>query len=140
VTNLTVNSCQLCNSEGEELLWQDQCCRIIRVADEDYPGFCRVILQDHAQEMTDLGPDRRGRMMQAVFATESALRQLMKPDKVNLASLGNMVPHLHWHVVPRFVDDRHFPHPIWGEPVRAGSARTAPDPRALALLLQQALA
>jgi diadenosine tetraphosphate (Ap4A) HIT family hydrolase len=140
VTNLTVNRCQLCNSEGEELLWQDQCCRIIHVADENYPGFCRVILQDHVQEMTDLGPDRRERMMQAVFATESALRQLMKPDKINLASLGNMVPHLHWHVVPRFVDDRHFPNPIWGEAARTGSARIAPDPRALALLLQQALA
>jgi diadenosine tetraphosphate (Ap4A) HIT family hydrolase len=140
VTKLTVNSCQLCNSEGEDLLWQDSCCRIIRVADENYPGFCRVILQDHVREMTDLGPGRRERLMQAVFATEAALRQLMTPDKINLASLGNVVPHLHWHVVPRFTDDRHFPNPIWGDPTRMAAAHSAPDKLALSALLQQALA
>lgn len=140
VTKLTVKSCQLCNSEGGELLWQDPCCRIVRVADEDYPGFCRVILQDHVREMSDLDPGRRGRLMQAVFATETALRQLMTPDKINLASLGNQVPHLHWHVVPRFADDRHFPDPIWAQAARgAAPARSAPDSRALALLLKQAL-
>jgi diadenosine tetraphosphate (Ap4A) HIT family hydrolase len=43
----------------------------------------------------------------------------MAPDKINLASLGNVVPHLHWHVIPRFADDPHFPNPVWG--VRQGS-------------------
>ena len=38
-----------------------------------------------------------------------------KPDKVNIASFGNMVPHLHWHIIPRFEVDRHYPNPIWGE-------------------------
>ena len=140
MTKLTVKTCQLCNSEGGDLLWQDDCCRIVRVTDEAYPGFCRVILQDHLSEMTDLDPPRRERMMQAVFATEAALREMMSPDKINLASLGNMVPHLHWHVIPRFRDDRHFPNPIWGEATRASFGwRAQPQAASLADRLMQAL-
>jgi diadenosine tetraphosphate (Ap4A) HIT family hydrolase len=48
----------------------------------------------------------------------------MGADKMNLASLGNQTPHVHWHVVPRFRDDRHFPGPIWATPKRAH----APNP------------
>ena len=61
--------------------------------------------------------------MQVVFATEQALRRLMRPAKINLASLGNMTPHLHWHVIPRFADDKHFPGSVWGEARRPGSPR-----------------
>jgi len=140
VKKLTVNHCELCNAQGEQLLWQDECCRIVQVVDANYPGFCRIILQDHVREMSDLELGRRARMMQAVFATETALRGLMKPDKINLASLGNLVPHLHWHVVPRFADDRHFPNPIWGAPTRDLSVRRdAPSASALSALLRQAL-
>jgi diadenosine tetraphosphate (Ap4A) HIT family hydrolase len=53
--------------------------------------------------------------MVAVFAVEAALRAVLAPHKINVASLGNMVPHVHWHVIPRFADDAHFPNPIWGE-------------------------
>ena len=68
--------------------------------------------------MTDLRPPERDLIMRAVFAAESALREVMAPDKINLASLGNVVPHIHWHVVPRFRDDPHFPNPVWGHRVR----------------------
>jgi diadenosine tetraphosphate (Ap4A) HIT family hydrolase len=84
------------------------------VGDVDYPGFCRVIWQQHAKEMTDLAPADQHHFMGTVFAVEQGLRRMLRPDKVNLASLGNMTPHLHWHVIPRFRDDRHFPHPVWG--------------------------
>ena len=79
----------------------------------DYPGYCRVIWRSHVGEVSDLaGPDRRY-LMALVFATEAALRQLYAPQKMNLASLGNLVPHVHWHVIPRFIDDPHFPASIW---------------------------
>jgi diadenosine tetraphosphate (Ap4A) HIT family hydrolase len=42
------------------------------------------------------------------------LRDALAPTKINLAALGNMVPHLHWHVIARFDWDSHFPQPIWG--------------------------
>jgi len=120
--------CPLCDEPGGDVLWQDDFCRVVYVTDTpDYPGFCRVILNRHVKEMTDLTGDERTRLMDVVWKTEQAVRDVMNPDKINLASLGNVVPHLHWHVIPRFENDRHFPNPIWGEarrencePVRAG--------------------
>jgi diadenosine tetraphosphate (Ap4A) HIT family hydrolase len=123
VNKLTVPSCELCDSAGGEPLWQDELCRVVLVEDRDYPGFCRVILNRHVREMTDLDAQTRQRLMQVVFAVEQALRQLMQPAKINLASLGNAVPHLHWHVIPRFADDKHYPGSVWGEARRPGVAR-----------------
>jgi diadenosine tetraphosphate (Ap4A) HIT family hydrolase len=131
--------CELCASTGGELLWRDDFCRVIYVEESDYPGFCRVVLQRHVREMTDLPEDERARLMAAVFAVEAALRELVRPDKINLASLGNATPHLHWHVIPRYRDDRHFPQPIWAQAARAAAARAAPDRRVLANLLRQRL-
>ena len=76
--------------------------------DADYPGFCRVILHRHLGEMTDLPQRERMQVMNVVFAVESAVRSLYRPDKINLASLGNMTPHVHWHLIPRWRDDRHI--------------------------------
>jgi diadenosine tetraphosphate (Ap4A) HIT family hydrolase len=109
-------ACELCDSVGGELVWQDSRCRVVRVDDPDYPGFCRVVWQEHVKEMTDLAPVDRLHLMRVVYGVEAGLRELLSPDKVNLASLGNMTPHVHWHVIPRFRDDRHFPGPIWGAP------------------------
>lgn len=115
--------CRLCREPGGEILWQDELCRLVLVADADYPGFCRVVWKRHVAEMTDLDAAGRRHLMSVVFAAESALRAAVRPDKVNLASLGNQVPHLHWHVIPRFEDDRHFPDPIWAPPRRPARPR-----------------
>lgn len=120
MNKLTVASCALCDSAGDDTLWQDELCRVVLVEDRDHPGFCRVVLNRHVSEMTDLDAATRQRLMRVVFAAEQALRELMQPAKINLASLGNMVAHLHWHVIARFADDRHFPGSIWGEARRAG--------------------
>lgn len=121
-------SCPLCETTGEEILWQDDFCRVVLVTDTPgYPGFCRVILNRHIKEMTDLSAEERNRLMNVVWKTEQAVRDVLHPDKINLASLGNVVPHLHWHVIPRFKNDRHFPNPIWGEAKREGKPAHQPD-------------
>ena len=109
-------------------------CRVVAVDDADYPGFVRVILNRHQSEMTDLQAAERDALMAVVWAVESVLRESLQPDKINLASLGNVVPHLHGHVIPRGRDDRHFPNPIWGEPMRKAAARPV-DAAALAAAL-----
>jgi diadenosine tetraphosphate (Ap4A) HIT family hydrolase len=86
----------------------------VRVADADYPGFCRVIWTAHVREMSDLAVAERQLLMDIVFTVEQVIRALFSPDKINLASFGNLTPHIHWHVIPRWHDDRHFPEPIWG--------------------------
>ena len=123
MNKLTVPSCELCDSAGGDTLWQDELCRVVLVKDRDYPGFCRVILNRHVTEMTDLDAATRQELMRVVFAAEQALRELLQPAKINLASFGNMVAHLHWHVVPRFADDKHFPGSVWSEARRPGVAR-----------------
>ena len=115
-------ACPLCEMRHENIVWRDATLRVILTGDPDYPGFCRVILNRHVKEMTDLPPAERQHLLRAVFAVEAALRELLHPDKVNLASLGNQVPHLHWHVIPRFADDKHFPDPVWANAQRVGSA------------------
>jgi len=115
-------ACELCEKAGGVVLWQSDFCRVIRVDDPYYPGFCRVIWRDHVREMTDLEADQQILLMSIVFAVESVVRRLYRPDKINLASFGNMVPHVHWHVIPRWHDDRHFPEPVWGSVQREGLA------------------
>ena len=81
-------NCPLCAANTNQLLWQDDFCRIVLLNDADYPAYCRVELLDHVKEMTDLAPLQRARMMKTVFAVESAIRELFNPDKINLASLA----------------------------------------------------
>ena len=117
-------SCPLCQSSSHEILWQDDFCRVILLGDADYPAYCRVELIEHVKEMSDLPPPERAHMMKVVFATETALRETIRPDKINLASLGNKTPHMHWHIIPRFENDKHFPNSHWGEALRDGQPRT----------------
>ena len=117
----SVPTCPLCLDPGGEVLWDDGFARVVIAGDTDHPAFCRVILNRHVKEMSDLPEPDRTRVMQMVFAVERALRDLLKPDKINLASLGNVVSHLHWHVIPRFADDAHFPNSVWGEKKRQGA-------------------
>lgn len=128
--------CELCAKPGGTILWRDDRCCVVHVEEPGYPGFCRVIWNTHIREMTDLAAADREHCMRIVFAVERALRAAMHPDKINLASLGNMVAHLHWHVIPRFADDPHFPQPIWGVRQRPGLAvRHGADAAELALAL-----
>jgi len=119
-------TCELCNTDGGALLWRNERLRIIRIDDADYPMFCRVVWNAHVREMTDLEEPQRQHLMCAVFALEQALRNLLNPAKINLASFGNQTPHLHWHVIPRFQDDRHFPQPVWAQAVRVDGQKQRP--------------
>ena len=109
-------------------MWGDSLCYVVLVDGDDglaFPGFCRVIWRAHVREMTDLPMAERRHLMSLVFAVEAAVRLLVAPDKINLASLGNAVPHLHWHVIPRWHDDSHFPAPIWASSARTVAVRSA---------------
>ena len=118
-----MNACPLCQPTPHETLWQDDFCRVVLLGDADYPAYCRVELLAHVKEISDLPPPDRARTMQVVFAVETAMREVIQPDKINLASLGNKTPHMHWHVVPRFENDKHFPNSHWGEALRNNSPK-----------------
>lgn len=115
--------CELCAQQGGEVVHLASDWHVVLVDDADYPGFCRVIWNRHVREMTDLPLAERNLLMAAVWQVEAAVRDVMQPHKINLASLGNMTPHLHWHVIPRFDDDAQFPAPVWAPAQRV----TAPE-------------
>lgn len=119
-------ACELCTEAGGRVIHDERRLRVVLLDEPDYPGFARVIWKAHVRELTDLAPDDRARLMHVVFAAEDAVRRVMRPHKVNVASLGNLTPHIHWHVIPRFADDPHFPGAVWSE------RRRDPDPATLA--------
>ncbi len=98
-----------------------------------------MIWNEHVAEFSDLDPAARDRVMLAVYAVERAIRRVLQPAKVNLASLGNQVPHVHWHVIPRFSNDAHFPLPIWAPRQRTVSEALLSQRRARATLLRNAV-
>ena len=130
--------CALLSGDCASLIYRADALSVVLVDDAVYPGFCRVIWHEHVKEMTDLAPKERSRMMDAVWQVELAVREVMTPEKVNLASLGNLTPHLHWHVIPRYKDDAQFPSPVWAASQRAA---VVPDARrALLPRLRSAIA
>jgi diadenosine tetraphosphate (Ap4A) HIT family hydrolase len=118
-------TCELCAGTGGELLWEDPRCRVVLIDEPGYAGYCRVIWNAHIAEMTDLDEADRLHCLRVLLAVETVLRELLAPHKVNLASLGNFTPHVHWHVIPRFRDDPHFPQSIWGQRQREAPSRDA---------------
>ena len=123
-----MTTCELCRNAGGEVVAQTRQWRVVRVVDAAFPAFYRVIWNPHVAEFSDLSPTDRGECMDVVTRVERVLREQLSPTKVNLASLGNVVPHLHWHVIARFDWDSHFPGPVW-----AGSRR-AVNPAAVSRL------
>jgi diadenosine tetraphosphate (Ap4A) HIT family hydrolase len=131
--------CELCDL-SVPVVWQDEKLSVILVDDAAYPGFCRVIWRDHVREMSDLSHDDRLLLNEAVYQVEQAVREVMQPLKVNVASLGNVVPHLHWHIIPRYADDAHFPAPVWAQAARQTDEATLAARRALLPDLAAAIA
>ena len=115
---MTHAACPLCEADGSLLVFRNDDLRIIQASEAGFPGFYRVVWNRHVAEFSDLSPTERQVCMHAVAKVEQVLRSELQPTKINLAALGNMVPHLHWHVIARFDWDGHFPVPVWGESQR----------------------
>ena len=116
MTNL---ACSLCDADGGLLVFRNETLRIIQATEAGFPAFYRVVWNRHVAEFSDLSATERQICMHAVVKVEQVLLGELQPAKINLAALGNRVPHLHWHVVARFDWDSHFPAPVWSASQRA---------------------
>ncbi len=115
-------ACELCASPGGMPVWSEPGWRLVRVEDAAFPGFYRLIRDRHLAEFSQLAAEDRRRCVDLLAWAEGLVIGHLRPTKVNLASLGNMVPHLHWHLIARFDWDSHFPSPIWAAPQRPADA------------------
>lgn len=82
--------------------------------DANHPWLILVPRVAGATEWIDLDTHQQAALSAEITAASRALRALFKPDKLNVAALGNMVPQLHIHVIARFRDDIAWPRPVWG--------------------------
>jgi diadenosine tetraphosphate (Ap4A) HIT family hydrolase len=115
---LALPGCPLCEGDGGLLVARLPVCRVIRADERAFPAFYRVVLNDHVAEWSDVPEADQLGVMRVVCTVERVLREQLHPTKVNLAALGNVVPHVHWHVIARFDWDTHFPAPIWAQAQR----------------------
>lgn len=134
-----VNDCPLCNPVDERVIWRGKLLRVIDASDDDLPGFVRVIVKRHAAEMVDLTAEESAMVRKAVRLCELCMLETMHPDKINLASLGNMVPHVHWHVIARYKDDAFFPDSIWSPRRRTCPEEVLEERRAKAKIMLEKL-
>jgi diadenosine tetraphosphate (Ap4A) HIT family hydrolase len=116
--SLNSDNCALCSSHKYPIIWANDLLRIVLINDQNYRGYCRVDLINHIKEMSDLDEAIRNEFMGVIFQMEKIVKEYLQPDKINLASLGNITPHLHWHIIPRYLSDNHFPDSIWSEKKR----------------------
>ena len=77
-----------------------------------YTGYCLLIAREHATELSQLG-EHRSTYLGEMATLAEAIEACFTPHKLNYELLGNLVPHLHWHVIARFDWDSHFPAPVW---------------------------
>ena len=106
--------------------------------DQFFPGYALLFTKRHITELFHLGSQERSELMDEASRVAEALYTIFQPDKINYELLGNMVPHMHWHIIPRFASDPLWPRPIWSEP-HEEKFLSANEYRCRAELIQKAL-
>jgi diadenosine tetraphosphate (Ap4A) HIT family hydrolase len=84
--------------------------------DQFFPGWTLVVLNRHATELWQLAPDERHALIDGVTDVAQALAVVYDATKLNYELLGNELPHIHWHLVPRRADDPAPRRPVWTHP------------------------
>jgi len=123
---MTAAACPMCDlivKEGELHVADLPTARVYFNEDQFFPGWVYVVLRRHATELYELSPAERAAHVEDVSRVAGALAAVYRPAKMNYELLGNQVPHIHWHLVPRLAGDPDPQWPVW---------RTAHDPKPLA--------
>ncbi len=85
--------------------------------DQSFRGRCLVTLREHYTELFQLTPAMRTAFLEDVSQVAEVIARAVAPAKINYELLGNLVPHMHWHIIPRFREDGMYPKPIWASEV-----------------------
>jgi diadenosine tetraphosphate (Ap4A) HIT family hydrolase len=88
--------------------------RVLLMNDARFPWLILVPQRARMRDLVDLSRDDQIILLDEVNRCADALKELDRPDKLNIATLGNMVPQLHVHVIARHIGDAAWPRPVWG--------------------------
>ena len=108
--------CSRWADDAELQIIETEHAQVVLNRDQFFPGYTLLFTRAHVTELFHLDPAMRQALMEDVNRVAAALDRVFSPTKMNYELLGNMVPHMHWHLVPRFNDDPLWPRPIWSEP------------------------
>ncbi len=83
--------------------------------------WLKVFTQEPYREFSQTPSDVKDEIFRVLDIIEKSMLDYFNPKKINIASFGNYVPHVHWHIMARFEEDSYFPEPMWGERQRVGT-------------------
>ena len=113
---MTVPACVMCGkygAAGARLIAELETSRAFLHEDQFFPGYVLLVLRRHATELYQLEAGERRAHLEEVSRVAEALARVFRPVKMNYELLGNQVPHIHWHLVPRLPADPDLRSPIW---------------------------
>jgi diadenosine tetraphosphate (Ap4A) HIT family hydrolase len=84
--------------------------------DQFFPGWTVVVFQRHASELFQLAPTERFQLIEEINRVAEVLSEVYQAKKINYELLGNQLPHIHWHVIPRLASDAAPLEPVWRVP------------------------
>jgi diadenosine tetraphosphate (Ap4A) HIT family hydrolase len=114
-----MTTCQMCrrwDDDADLRITELEHSYLVLNRDQFFPGYTLLFTKQHATELFQLDRTVRSGLMEEVSRAAEALFRVFQPDKINYELLGNMVPHIHWHLVPRHSSEPLWPRPIWSEP------------------------
>jgi diadenosine tetraphosphate (Ap4A) HIT family hydrolase len=121
---VTEPSCKICVGAWpleDHFLGDCGLTKVYLFEDQFFPGWTVLVLKEHVSELFELSKDARGMLMEEVTHVAQILAQVFDAQKINYELLGNQVPHIHWHLIPRLKTDPDPLKPVWcvpHEPVR----------------------
>jgi diadenosine tetraphosphate (Ap4A) HIT family hydrolase len=113
---MTAPTCVMCGKYGGAgplLIAELGTSRAFLHEDQFFPGYVLLVLRRHVTELYQLEAGERGAHLEEVSRVAEALARVFRPVKMNYELLGNQVPHIHWHLVPRLPTDPDLRSPIW---------------------------
>lgn len=116
---MTVTACPMCSrweTDSDLRITELEFSCAVLNRDQYFPGYTLLFTKSHVTELFHLDRQVRAAVMEELSMMAESLYSAFSPAKINYELLGNMVPHIHWHVVPRFRTDSHWPRPVWAEP------------------------
>lgn len=116
---MTAPPCVMCErvgGEGDLFIADLGASRAYLNEDQFFPGWVFVVLRRHVRELYELSAAERQVLIEDVSRVAEALARVCRPVKMNYELLGNQVPHIHWHLIPRLEDDPEPRWPVWRVP------------------------
>lgn len=94
----------------------------VEIHESEIP-WLKIFTQKPYKEFSECDGATKNEIFVALERIEKEMIRFYNPTKINIASFGNYLPHVHFHIMARFLDDSYFPEPMWGAKQREGKEK-----------------